>query len=162
MTVLESLGGPIAASVSSSPAEAVIMPGHPAGLPAWGEAEGTTLICRQVQDVTHDVKTFLFEAEEPALFLHQPGQFVTLLLQIEGRAVSRCYTISSPPTRPRLQGITVKRQPGALVSNWLHDTMAPDSASRPKAPTASSRLPGTRRRSTCSCPAGAGSPRSCP
>jgi ferredoxin-NADP reductase len=50
---------------------------------------------------------------------------VTLQLQIDGRPVSRCYTISTPPTRPHLLGITVKRQPGGLVSNWLHDTMTP-------------------------------------
>ncbi len=100
-------------------------PECPAGLAVWGEEDGSTLVCRQVQDVTHDVKTFLFEPAEPALFQHEPGQFVTLQLEIDGRPVSRCYTISSPPTRPHLLGITVKRQPGGLVSNWLHDTMTP-------------------------------------
>jgi glycine betaine catabolism B len=98
----------------------------PIGLPsAWGDDDHPTLVCRQVQDITHDVKTFLFEPAQPALFQHEPGQFVTLQLQIDGRSVSRCYTISTPPTRPHLLGITVKRQPGGLVSNWLHDTMAP-------------------------------------
>lgn len=91
----------------------------------WGEDGSTTLVCRQVRDVTHDVRTFLFAPEHPALFGHEPGQFVTLRLLIDGRPVSRCYTISTPPTRPHLLGITVKRQPGGLVSNWLHDTMAP-------------------------------------
>lgn len=91
----------------------------------WGETDDSTLICRQVQTITHDVKTFLFEPAQPALFQHEPGQFVTLQLQIGGHPVSRCYTISTPPTRPHLLGITVKRQPGGLVSNWLHDTMAP-------------------------------------
>lgn len=98
---------------------------HTVGLAAWGETDSSTLICRQVQDVTHDVRTFLFEPAQPALFQHEPGQFVTLQLQIDGRCLSRCYTISTPPTRPYLLGITVKRQPGGLVSNWLHDTMAP-------------------------------------
>ena len=95
------------------------------GSAAWGETDGSTLVCRQVQEITHDVRTFLFEPAHPALFQHEPGQFVTLSLQIDGRPVSRCYTISTPPTRPHLLGITVKRQPGGLVSNWLHDTMAP-------------------------------------
>jgi ferredoxin-NADP reductase len=108
-----------------NPPAAQLLPGHPASIPVWGEIDSSTLICRQVQDVTHDVKTFLFESAQPALFQHEPGQFVTLQLQIDGRPVSRCYTISSPPTRPHLLGITVKRQPGGLVSNWLHDTMAP-------------------------------------
>ena len=88
---------------------------RPSGLPVWGETDSSTLICRQVQEITHDVKTFLFAAAQPALFCHDPGQFVTLQLQIDGRSVSRCYTISTPPTRPHLLGITVKRQPGGLV-----------------------------------------------
>jgi glycine betaine catabolism B len=102
-----------------------LLPGHQSSLAVWGEVDDSTLICRQVQDITHDVKTFLFESPHPVVFQHEPGQFVTLQLQIDGRPVSRCYTISSPPTRPHLLGITVKRQPGGLVSNWLHDTMAP-------------------------------------
>ena len=92
---------------------------------AWGEQHNATLVCRQVQDITADVKTFLFEPEEPALFHHEAGQFVTLQLEVDGRPVSRCYTISSPPTRPRLLAITVKRHPHGPVSNWLHDTLAP-------------------------------------
>ena len=101
------------------------LPTRSSGLGVWGDTDSSTLVCRQVQDITHDVKTFLFESVEPSLFEHAPGQFVTLQLQIDGRPVNRCYTISSPPTRPHLLGITVKRQPGGLVSNWLHDTMAP-------------------------------------
>ena len=102
-----------------------LLPGRPSNLTVWGETDSSTLVCRQVHDVTHDVKTFLFEPAQPALFHHEPGQFITLQLQIDGRFVSRCYTISSPPTRPHLLGITVKRQPGGLVSNWLHDEMVP-------------------------------------
>jgi ferredoxin-NADP reductase len=98
---------------------------HPSVLPVWGETDDSTLVCRQVLDITSDVRTFLFEAEDPALFHYDPGQFITLRLQIGGRAVDRCYTISTPPTRPHLIGITVKRQPGGLVSTWLHDTMSP-------------------------------------
>ena len=112
MTVLNTAAGLDAAwaAVSVSPEHA--LPGSPAGIAVWGEDDSATLVCRQVQDVTHDVKTFLFEPAEPALFQHEPGQFVTLQLEIDGRPVSRCYTISSPPTRPHLLGITVKRQPG--------------------------------------------------
>lgn len=104
---------------------ASLLAGQPSSLAAWGEEGPSTLVCRQVQGITHDVKTFLFEPAHPALFQHEPGQFVTLQLQVDGRPVSRCYTISTPPTRPHLLGITVKRQPGGIVSNWLHDTMSP-------------------------------------
>ncbi|AXK36746.1 hybrid-cluster NAD(P)-dependent oxidoreductase [Streptomyces armeniacus] len=94
-----------------------------AGSPAaWGDG---TLVCRRIHDVTADVKTFVFEPAEPRLFRHDPGQFLTLALDIGGLRVERCYTISSAPTRPDLITITVKRVPGGLVSNWLHDRLAP-------------------------------------
>ena len=125
MTVLSNPGTLDTAAAAASPFAGQLLPGHPEGLRVWGEDEHTTLVCRQVQEITPDVRTFLFESAEPALFQHEPGQFVTLKLQIAGRPVDRCYTISTSPTRPHLLGITVKRQPGGLVSNWLHDTMAP-------------------------------------
>jgi ferredoxin-NADP reductase len=125
MTIMNTPIEPDAARGAAFPPAERLLPGHPSALAVWGDGVDSTLVCRQVQDVTHDVKTFLFESADPALFRFDPGQFVTLAQQIGGRPVSRCYTISTPPTRPHLLGITVKRQPGGLVSNWLHDTMAP-------------------------------------
>ena len=124
MTVMNSPAGLDAASAGGCLSTEQLLATHPSSRAVWGETDSSTLICRQVQDITHDVRTFLFESVEPSLFQHEPGQFITLQLEIDGRPVSRCYTISSPPTRPHLLGITVKRQPGGLVSNWLHDTMA--------------------------------------
>jgi ferredoxin-NADP reductase len=43
------------------------------------------------------------------------------VLNIDGKKVVRSYTISSPPSRPYILEITVKRVPGGLVSNWLPD-----------------------------------------
>jgi ferredoxin-NADP reductase len=92
------------------------------------------LVCRQVHPLTHDVTTFVFEYAEPRLFRHEPGQFVTLTVDIDGRPVQRCYTISSPPTRPFLLTITVKRIPGGLVSNWLPDHPKPGATVRAQGP----------------------------
>jgi glycine betaine catabolism B len=125
MTVLNSPPGLDAAPAAGFPSVERLLPNHPSDLAVWGEGDHATLVCRQVQDITHDVRTFLFEPAHPAVFQYEPGQFITLQLQIDGCAVSRCYTISTPPTRPHMLGITVKRQPGGLVSNWLHDTMVP-------------------------------------
>ncbi|MFP3250042.1 MAG: FAD-binding oxidoreductase, partial [Paraburkholderia sp.] len=66
----------------------------------WSSAEKKTLICCRVVDETHDVKTFTLSAEEGLPFSFEPGQFVTISVEIGGQAVTRCYTISSPPTRP--------------------------------------------------------------
>ncbi|SEB16060.1 Ferredoxin-NADP reductase [Paraburkholderia sartisoli] len=93
-------------------------------LPArWNSDADDTLVCCQVRQETHDVKSFFFRAPSERAFVFEPGQFITLELEIDGEPVNRCYTISSPPTRPHTISITVKRVPGGKVSNWLHDTL---------------------------------------
>ncbi|MFP3563361.1 FAD-binding oxidoreductase [Paraburkholderia sp. SIMBA_030] len=93
-------------------------------LPArWNSDTDDTLVCCQVRQETHDVKSFFFRAPSERAFVFEPGQFITLELDIDGEAVNRCYTISSPPTRPHTISITVKRVPGGKVSNWLHDNL---------------------------------------
>ena len=91
-----------------------------------------TVQCVEIIDETHDAKTFRFVANPPILFDYQPGQFVTLKLDIDGKLVKRSYSISSTPSRPHTLEITVKRNPPppdapdappGLVSNWLHDNL---------------------------------------
>ena len=91
-----------------------------------------TVSCVGIIDETHDVKTLRFAADPPVLFDYQPGQFVTLTLNIDGQIVDRAYTISSTPSRPHTLEVTVKRVPSpssvlaappGLVSNWLHDNL---------------------------------------
>ena len=88
--------------------------------------------CVRVIDETPDVKTFTFVAEPSVEFTYQPGQFVTLELEINGKIVKRPYSISSTPSRPHSLDITVKLAtapndvpdaPPGLVSNWLHDNL---------------------------------------
>lgn len=79
--------------------------------------------CVKVIQETWDVRTFCFMAEQPVLFFFKPGQFVTLELEIDGVPIMRSYTISSSPSVPYSFSITVKRMPGGLVSNWLHDNL---------------------------------------
>ncbi len=70
---------------------------------------------------TDDCRTFQMRGMEPLLFSYQPGQYVTFLLNIDGRDVKRAYSMSSSPSRPYLLEVTVKRVQGGLVSNWLCD-----------------------------------------
>jgi ferredoxin-NADP reductase len=93
-------------------------------LPArWDSDTDETLVCCHVRQETHDVKSFFFRAPAERTFVFEPGQFITLELEIDGESINRCYTISSPPTRPHTISITVKRVPGGKVSNWLHDNL---------------------------------------
>lgn len=110
-------------------------PPHPGGLTTWGDEEDESLlVCQAVLDVTHDVKTFTFASPQPHLFHFEPGQFITLRLEVDGTEVLRSYTVSSPPTRPHALSITVKRKPGGVVSPWLHDTVRPGTALRVQPP----------------------------
>ncbi|MEU6354934.1 hybrid-cluster NAD(P)-dependent oxidoreductase [Streptomyces sp. NPDC047072] len=108
-------------------------------LPAWAGTRSWTdedtdglLVCRQVHALTPDVSTFVLQPLQPRLFHHDPGQFLTLGVDIDGRPVERCYTISSPPTRPHALTITVKRV--GPVSNWLHDHLRPGRTVRARGP----------------------------
>ncbi|MCS3877339.1 2Fe-2S iron-sulfur cluster binding domain-containing protein [Gordonia amarae] len=83
------------------------------------------LVCTERAPVTRDMATFTFRAVEPRTFVFNPGQFLTIGLDVDGRRVERCYSISSSPTRPDTLSISVKRVAGGHVSNWLHDNMEP-------------------------------------
>jgi ferredoxin-NADP reductase len=56
-------------------------------------------------------------------FRYRAGQFLTLRVTVDGQDLRRCYSMSSAPVEDDLQ-ITVKRDPGGVVSNWLNDTAA--------------------------------------
>lgn len=50
----------------------------------------------------------------------QPGQYLTLVLNVNGQELRRNYSLSDAPGKPWLR-ISVKREAGGLASNWLHD-----------------------------------------
>lgn len=93
-------------------------------IPMWDPEVDDVLVCRQVRQETHDVKTFLFSAREPRVFRFYPGQHMTFELPVEGM-IMRSYTISASAARPYRVEITVKRVPGGPGSNWLLDNMLP-------------------------------------
>ena len=102
-------------------------------LPLWREGTARLRVV-DILDETADTRTFRFGGESPMLFCYQPGQYVTLLLEIDGREVHRCYSMSSSPSRPHLLELTVKRMPGGLVSNWLCDHIKVGDVLRAQAP----------------------------
>ena len=85
-----------------------------------------TLTLAEIEEVTHNVKTFRFRPRDGGEipFDYLPGQFLTLHLELRGIPTKRSYTISSTPTwRDRIE-ITVKREDHGLVSRWLHDELS--------------------------------------
>ncbi|KUI41892.1 ferredoxin [Mycobacterium sp. GA-1199] len=55
-------------------------------------------------------------------FVYKAGQYLTLQVRVGGDDHRRCYSMSSYPHNGNDLQITVKRDPGGLVSNWLNDT----------------------------------------
>lgn len=83
------------------------------------------VVVRRVVPVTHDVVSVVLEPTRPGGVAFTPGQYLTLALEIDGHLVERCYTIASPPTRPHLLTLTVKRVPDGAVSTYLHERLRP-------------------------------------
>ncbi|CAG9240803.1 hybrid-cluster NAD(P)-dependent oxidoreductase [Paraburkholderia caribensis] len=110
----------------------------------WPGNERQVLTCCRVVDETHDVKSFEFRAGDGLPVRFEPGQFLTVSANVKGQAVERCYTISSPPTRSWLLSITVKRVPGGVMSNWLHDNMKPGNTLQAYGPSGTFTPTGTR------------------
>ncbi len=84
-----------------------------------------------VFDETPEIRTFRLARPEGYEF--RAGQFITVQIQLDGRPVTRCYSISSAPQSRGYLEISVKRQ--GSVSSTLHSTVRPGStlAIRPPA-----------------------------
>ena len=99
------VGGPVSAPASRPPAVKGFVP-----VPVLA-----------VHEETESIRTF--RLSRPDGFDFKAGQFLTVKVQAEGRALTRCYSISSAPEAPGYLEISVKRQ--GPVSSLLHATLRP-------------------------------------
>ena len=58
--------------------------------PLWSPETDDTLVCVAAFPETHDVMSFVLAAAPVRRFSYQPGQFLTLELDINGETVNRC------------------------------------------------------------------------
>lgn len=89
----------------------------------WNRDADEDLVCIDVHQETHDVKTFTFASPEGKRVAFEAGQYFLFDLEVGGEPESRCYSISSSPRRSNAFSVTVKRVAGGKISNWLHDTL---------------------------------------
>lgn len=78
----------------------------------------------KVVEITHetaDAVTIHFEHPEKQVIPYKPGQFLTLILPIDGKEIRRSYSLSSTPQEAPRLAVTVKRVSGGLMSNHLLD-----------------------------------------
>lgn len=76
---------------------------------------------KQVIRETKDAVTIHFKQPLFKKIKYKPGQFLTLLVPIDGNVVRRSYSICTAPSLESTIGVTVKRVEGGLVSNYLND-----------------------------------------
>jgi 3-ketosteroid 9alpha-monooxygenase subunit B len=88
--------------------------------------EFAPLRIREVVREARDAVSLLLDvpSDSSHRFRYKAGQFLTLQVQVAGRQHRRCYSMSSSPHSGDGLQITIKRDPGGLVSNWLNDTAA--------------------------------------
>jgi ring-1,2-phenylacetyl-CoA epoxidase subunit PaaE len=71
---------------------------------------------------TKDAITIVFE--QPASKIsYKAGQFLTLIVPVQGKEVRRAYSLCSSPFVDADLAVTVKRVEGGLMSNWLADNL---------------------------------------
>jgi ferredoxin-NADP reductase len=100
--------------------------------------------------------TISLTLKTPAGYPHfRAGQYIDVAVQIRGVRHVRQYSITSPAADSNLR-ITVKRQQGGLVSNYLHDHAAEGFAIEISQPKGEFILPEAQRASYVFCSAGSG------
>jgi len=92
-------------------------------IPVWSDGEIDVRVADIIEETSTARTIRLVGAKESMMFSYDPGQFVTLLLEINGEKVERSYSLSSTPSRPHCIELTIKRVPGGLVSNWVADEL---------------------------------------
>ncbi|WP_289663051.1 flavin reductase family protein [Flavobacterium panacagri] len=70
---------------------------------------------------TSDTITLCFKQPGLKKIKYQAGQYLTLSARINGRKYSRPYSFSSAPSCNSNLEITIKRVPGGVFSNYIHD-----------------------------------------
>lgn len=72
---------------------------------------------------TKDAITIVFDDHETGRFSYKPGQFLTLIVDINGEKIHRSYSLCSSPAMDEKLAVTVKRVPNGKASNFLNDQL---------------------------------------
>lgn len=108
-------GGDIAQTIARPPRAAAPAPARAATV-----ARPMTLVA--VTRETDDALSLTLAPVDGRPLAFEAGQFLTLEVPVQGVAQRRAYSISSSAADGARVTVTVKRVPGGLVSNHLHDT----------------------------------------
>lgn len=81
-----------------------------------------SLKIHDIRKETEDTVTLCFKQPGLKKIAYKAGQYLTLSVRINGRKYSRPYSFSSSPSVDSLLETTIKRVPGGIFSNHVHDS----------------------------------------
>ena len=100
-------------------AEEAVYSAHEAQPGGWRGPRRFRVVKKQPESAV--ITSFYFEPEDGgAIMDFEPGQYLTILFEVNGEPVRRNYSLSCAPGEGHYR-ISVKREPEGLVSNHLHD-----------------------------------------
>jgi ring-1,2-phenylacetyl-CoA epoxidase subunit PaaE len=78
-----------------------------------------------VKDIVHETKEAVsIVFQQPSEKIHyKSGQFLTLIIPVQGKEVRRAYSLCSSPFADADLAVTVKRVENGLMSNWIADNL---------------------------------------
>lgn len=79
------------------------------------------LTVKEIKRETKDTVSVVFEHPSGGKINYKSGQFLTLIVTMQGKEVRRAYSLCSSPFVDQDLAVTVKRVEGGLMSNWLPD-----------------------------------------
>jgi ring-1,2-phenylacetyl-CoA epoxidase subunit PaaE len=79
------------------------------------------LTVKSIIPETRDTITIVFDTPPSGPLAYKPGQFLTLIVPIQGKEVRRAYSLCTSPFTDEFPAVTVKRVENGLMSNWLPD-----------------------------------------
>lgn len=82
-----------------------------------------TLTIQEIRKETEDTITICFKQPGLRKIKYQAGQYITLILRINGRKYARPYSFSSAPSVDTALEVTVKRVPDGIVSNYINNEL---------------------------------------
>ncbi len=82
-----------------------------------------TLVIHKIRKETKDTITLCFKQPSFRKIKYQAGQYITLIVRVNGRKFARPYSFSSAPSVDGSLEVTVKRVPHGIVSNYINDEL---------------------------------------
>ncbi|WP_102160688.1 flavin reductase family protein [Zhihengliuella halotolerans] len=105
--------------------------------------------CVETVPEAGDMLTIVLRRIDGAPLAFRSGQYLNIAFPVDGpdaEPVNRSYSISSAPTQPWTFAITVKREEGGRVSQWVHENVRPGMVLDMLGPVGAFHLPDMDRR----------------